>query len=366
MNFRPLLHRQIVQLLYKHQFVVIPNFGGFLSKKKPAHLTQDSFHIVPPSKEIVFNANLVAGDGMLEQALVNSLQISYAEAEQMIEKQVGKWKKTLQAEGKILIEELGVLHKNNSGHIQLKQLVKTNFHLPSFGLEIVELSQKPQRSKGVINTKPAAIVIEKLPVNYRRFKALSLSTIAILSFSAFYLYMLSFNTHTLEKAGLNFFNVPVLDTVRASQLEEEQKQTEDIKRDLEKNANILEDLKKQQTIDGTSTEETAERLDTPTEEIEPSTEDEIITSEIIKTTTTAPTKSQPKAYHLIASVLSSTEGMDEEIEKFKIKGFEPIIIPTASGTYRISVGHFYSKDSATTFKENIKNDSGIESWILFE
>ena len=61
----------ISELLFLHDCVIIPDFGGFIGKKRSAILNTTTGTLNPPSKQIVFNKNLNANDGLLISYISN-------------------------------------------------------------------------------------------------------------------------------------------------------------------------------------------------------------------------------------------------------------------------------------------------------
>ena len=55
----------INELLYIHDCVIIPGFGGFVGNHISAKLNKASKTLTPPSKQILFNENLKTNDGLL-------------------------------------------------------------------------------------------------------------------------------------------------------------------------------------------------------------------------------------------------------------------------------------------------------------
>ena len=58
------LNVYIEELLYKHQCVIIPKFGAFISNRKSAKMADDKT-FDPPKRELSFNASLNSNDGLL-------------------------------------------------------------------------------------------------------------------------------------------------------------------------------------------------------------------------------------------------------------------------------------------------------------
>ena len=55
----------ISELLFLHDCVIVPKFGGFVSNPKSAQLNKTTGALTPPSKQILFNPNLKTNDGLL-------------------------------------------------------------------------------------------------------------------------------------------------------------------------------------------------------------------------------------------------------------------------------------------------------------
>ena len=66
----------ISELLFLHDCVIIPEFGGFVGNNKSAVLNKNTNTIYPPSKDILFNKNLRKNDGLLINHIANSEVIS--------------------------------------------------------------------------------------------------------------------------------------------------------------------------------------------------------------------------------------------------------------------------------------------------
>lgn len=365
-------------LLFENNFVIIPNFGGFILKEIPAKINGLGYTMTPPSKEIVFNPKVIASDGLLQQELVVKENLSYNRAEKVISETVINWKKQLDLSGYITIDGIGMFRKNVSGNITFKHFAHSNFLIDSFGLEIAKA--KPLRKELVkkvdsnnsttekVETK--TIVIEKLPVSYQRFKRISIAAIFILSISASYFYMLSFNPKAIEEAGLNIFNIPIIDKEDLDRLELEKQAQEEIKQVIETTKSITTKNESAVAVDSISNEEVK------TTPVELPSETDISESEILEKETIieaeestdaeqaiAPIEKSELHYYVIASSLPSNDKVESELNRFRLKGFEPEVINT-DGKFRISIGKFATRDSADIYKENIFNDNNLQTWVL--
>ncbi len=60
----------ISELLYRHDCVIVPGFGGFVSRSHSAGFNKGNNLLFPPAKHILFNRNLIHNDGLLITSLM--------------------------------------------------------------------------------------------------------------------------------------------------------------------------------------------------------------------------------------------------------------------------------------------------------
>ena len=79
------LDKYIRELLLQHDCVILPGLGGFVANYRPA--TFDAFQktAIPPSREILFNANLMHNDGLLYAHISRETEYRYKEVQAMAE-----------------------------------------------------------------------------------------------------------------------------------------------------------------------------------------------------------------------------------------------------------------------------------------
>lgn len=130
----------ISDLLYEHDCVVIPGFGGLVSNYRPARLNSQTNMIFPPSKYVGFNRHLKNSDGLLVSHLSALLSISYKEAQERIDEQVSDWQSALQRDGRVFWEKIGTFFYDKDGSLQFLPEEQENYLLSSFGLYPVQLT----------------------------------------------------------------------------------------------------------------------------------------------------------------------------------------------------------------------------------
>ena len=84
------LDTYIEDLLFKHQCVIIPEFGAFVSNRKAAELAADK-SFSPPQKELTFNSRLTYNDGLVAKHISEVERSSYEEAQEYIKSVVTRW-----------------------------------------------------------------------------------------------------------------------------------------------------------------------------------------------------------------------------------------------------------------------------------
>lgn len=148
------ISQHILQLLEKHNCVIVPGFGGFIIKPTPAHLGKGT--IYPPASEINFNINLKTNDGLLLNTLVAEEKISFEEAGKKIEQFVDEATQSLVDSKSYIVKKVGKIYIDQLEEIHFKSSRQTNYNHQSFGLpvlsaeEINRIALQKQQVKKVI------------------------------------------------------------------------------------------------------------------------------------------------------------------------------------------------------------------------
>lgn len=126
--------KYITDLLYDHDCVIIPGFGGFVSSYASATINRDKNHFKPPFKKILFNCRLKSNDGILANYIAQQESISYTNAMNLIRRFVDKSNKEMDADKKIRFRGIGLLYKDENGNLQFEQDASVNYLSNAFGL----------------------------------------------------------------------------------------------------------------------------------------------------------------------------------------------------------------------------------------
>lgn len=168
--------QHIEKLLALHDYVVVPELGGFVVQMQSAKLLPD--HIVPPLSTIGFNPLMHHADGLLAIEIARSEKISYRMAMEYIGKQVDGLKSTLQTSGNIQFGNLGIFYQNEYGSLHFTPEVKVGFLPQNFELNTLYMSQR-----GILKNTASPKITITLP-STRIFKYAS---VAMLVFGLFFI-----------------------------------------------------------------------------------------------------------------------------------------------------------------------------------
>lgn len=174
------LSKHIESLLLKHNCVIIPGLGGFVTQYMPARYIEEENLYLPPYRSVGFNARLTLNDGLLVQSYMQACDTSYPEAVRIIDEAVSDIKRELQEKGEFELNGIGRLTLNVNGLYDFDPsrsgvLSPELYGLDSFCIERIERQQeaaapktpKKKRSRIIKKTAKAyEFSINKEIVNY--------------------------------------------------------------------------------------------------------------------------------------------------------------------------------------------------------
>ena len=131
------LELQISHLLFQHDCVIIPGFGGFVANHRSSFLNPAHHTFSPPSKKIAFNSSLRISDGLFANQLSKELNVSYREANNLIEQFVKDCFQTLNNGERLTLEKVGELFFDAEKNLQFNPDLSINYLKDSFGLTTI-------------------------------------------------------------------------------------------------------------------------------------------------------------------------------------------------------------------------------------
>lgn len=172
------IEQYISELLYKHECVIVPQFGGFVARHLPASISNEGSLISPPAKSILFNKNLQNNDGLLVNFVMEAENLSYNLANEQVLKFAHYCSSTLQAKQRVEINGVGVLFMNAEQSIQFEPQVDVNYLIESFGLFSINAEEiVAAKTDRIIELSDRKVVVENnsLSRKYLRIAAVSLA-----------------------------------------------------------------------------------------------------------------------------------------------------------------------------------------------
>lgn len=128
------IEQHISQLLYRHQCVIVPGFGAFLTEIQSAEIHDATHSFYPPKKVVSFNAYLKSNDGLLANHIAQSEKIGYEVAVSLIENEVISWKNRLQQSEILSFKNIGDFALNLDKNLVFTPSTQLNYLMKSFGL----------------------------------------------------------------------------------------------------------------------------------------------------------------------------------------------------------------------------------------
>ena len=115
MNSR--LAEQISYLLLRHEYVVVPQLGGFIREQLPASYDRVKHLAYPPSAELHFNSEMTHSDGLLEERYALLLGLSLRRARLVLEEEVRQLRHQLIQQGSFHLAGIGEIRLTREGQL---------------------------------------------------------------------------------------------------------------------------------------------------------------------------------------------------------------------------------------------------------
>ena len=145
----------IEKLLFLHEALVIPGFGGFTATRTPATADYVGGTVSSPSKTLSFSENLTIDDGILTADITLTHGISTEDAQRVVAEFVEKMQSLLSQREIVTLPGVGRLYKNYVQKIQFLPDA-TNFNAASYGLPPLQFS--PIARSREVGADPATVL----------------------------------------------------------------------------------------------------------------------------------------------------------------------------------------------------------------
>lgn len=300
------LAQYIEELIIRHECVIVPNLGGFITYCDKAIVRNNMFYA--PTERIRFNSLLTYHDGLLAEAYMRDRNIGYSEALSAIATEVEQIKKSLNSGNTVLFGRIGALSLSAENNITLLNS-NPKFLPENIGLPVVHL----KRLASAEPTNTITINIPQTSTNALRYVA-SIAIIFLLT-----LFIPNQTNNNTQHASISFDS---LRSIKSIEYSEESVENSD--ESVENNSSVL----------------------TPQSSLEDN--------------------SSLNKYHLIIASLTSREDAEEYIANHTQFDRKQLQIIESKGKYRISAAGFNKYKDALQYMDSIRNDVPIaqKAWIM--
>jgi len=299
--------QHIEKLLAQHDYVVVPNLGGFVVQMQSAVFFAD--RITPPLATIGFNPLLHHSDGLLAIEIARTEGISYRTAMEFMDKEVEKIKIQLNTSDSVLFGNMGFLRKTVEGHILFLPNAKAEFLPANFGLFNLPVSHR--NVELILERRKVTITLPSA----RTFKY------AVASMFIFGMLLISPQVNDMRQTGYaglstkSFGNIP--------------------------------EIKEIHTI--------ATNIAT---EITPLTTAEVVTEEISAV--------ELNTFHVVVASLGDRKTAEKFCQELTTDKYAQAHVLPPSKTYRVAIQSFANRKEAIQYMENLrKSDKRFETaWVM--
>ncbi len=408
----------IGNLLLRHNCVIIPSFGGFVAKRVSARIDYNSGTMLPPSKSILFNRQLLNNDGLLINEYARENSVSYEDAAKEMNELVQGWQSDLKKGGRIEIERVGNLFYDDERNICFEQDRFANLLLESFGLgsvhfvseedvrmveqsvsiaETMEVSEEVQPKAAIIpeseakkveqpslrdrqsNEKVARIVpiakatpvaeeekvVAEEEAPKRKNRAWKYIAAACILPVAFYSVWIPVKTDVMESGMLSFsdFN-PFHQRTKGTYTPSEKPVVS--KHEVSEKATLMDEVEgvPNDVYSYKLTDDTYITVALPEKEADVSNTENGAPEPIVETPDPSANNSfNANAMHYVVGCFGDKENADNLVAKLRANGLDAKIVDEQGGLHRVSAGGAISEESYQTIK--LKADAmGLSGWRL--
>lgn len=128
------LNKYISGLLFIHDCVILPGFGGFVTNYHQAERNDESNTFFPPKKDVLFNRSLTYNDGLLINYMAKNFNITYEEAEERVKLEVQEAWLRLDKGEEVSFNGVGTFFYDKNEKLNFTPVDTENYLTDSYGL----------------------------------------------------------------------------------------------------------------------------------------------------------------------------------------------------------------------------------------
>ncbi len=312
------LEYHIGELLYRHNCVVVPNFGAFLVNTVSAQIDSKNHTLIPPRKLLSFNQQLNTNDGLLISHLAGAKKKTYDVLQGEVEQEVKKWTEKLEKGESLLLDGIGKLWLGKEQKILFSPEDTTNYLTASFGLSSFAVSPISREKL----KEEIASLEEKVPFSITPEKRQTFGIRPFLKYAAIVLLAIS--------SGISVYQIHLY----------RQKQQQLIVEEAQEQ--VSKYIQEATFFESTPLELPAFELDISR-------------------------KSPTARHHIIAGAFRIRKNADKKIAALKQQGYKAHYLGTNSyGLHQVAYASFSDANEALKFLRQIKTTVSKDAWMLSE
>lgn len=313
----------IKELILANECIIIPDLGGFETHYQSAKVNPSNKVFSPPTKYIRFRSDLKKDNGVLLNYIIKKEKITKEKAEAEISTFVKGIKDQLEQTGRVILEEIGELVRQTSGHIMFEPVKGKNFLIDSFGL--MEFEMPDDKPKEQI---PAKKMESNRTTNNSNKTAIWIAiSILLVGIAGLVYFLIKNNT---------FNHIKLFESDRMSNLFSKNK-TEEVTVEFDTIETALDAQTQQRNALIYQTEE----------------------SQSIPTT-----KPDIPTYHIIIGSFKKIDNARAYQADLGELGYKPKIIEYSNGFYLVTLKSYTDKQEAIKEWHRLKNNTRLGAWIL--
>lgn len=209
-----MVEEHIHKLLFEHDCVIIPDFGGLITHYAPARMHPVKNTLAPPAKRIAFNEKLQLNDGLLISTLAYDQKLSAEAAQAEVAAFVREMQASLQQHQRHELRGIGVFrynaaHKLEFDYVPTENLLEDSFGLPELIIRPIPARDAANQLRSLVPDKQAEPTTPLTRLSWqRRLKKVydTAAVVVIAGLSGTALYVLSLQTE-YSQSSLNPFAV---------------------------------------------------------------------------------------------------------------------------------------------------------------
>lgn len=346
----------ISELLFIHDCVIVPSFGGFVCSYAPAKVHPAQHIFSPPTKQIFFNKHLQNNDGLLVNAIATAVPCSFDEAQKDVNAFVAAVQQEIKQGRKVDLPHLGTLVVDPEGNVSFESAPDVNFLVESFGMSSFQsmpiirdgVAEKTVVKEAVIRDINEGKEEKVIPTpGFRVWRVAAIMALPLIAIGAMFMLNSNFRGATLATLGITS-GEPALYTPDTYFKKENPSQKQNVKPDA--NGNYVLSL-----------DSTSPGMVVSIYKVARDTTDVAVKVRMDVATVVPVDKSK---YYIIAGAFGVPQNAENYRKALIAKGYNAVILDNVrSKLTHIALSGFNSKEDAAAFLTTIKGDLP-DAWIL--